>query len=84
MISFSCLRLALLVGPRIDVNVVKQTKGLAFFLGQRISIAIQRGNAASLLSTFPVDIDADEFFDALLFFVFLFFSPSCKYFNFNL
>ena len=35
------------------------------FFGQRISIAIQRGNAASLLGTFPVDIDADEFFDAL-------------------
>ena len=26
------------------------------FFGQRISIAIQRGHAASLLGTFPVDI----------------------------
>ncbi|KAJ8719299.1 hypothetical protein PYW08_011474 [Mythimna loreyi] len=37
-----------------------------FYLGQRISIAIQRGNAASLLGTLPVDSDAEEFFDALL------------------
>ena len=36
-----------------------------FYLGQRISIAIQRGNAASLLGTFPVDGDAEEYFDAL-------------------
>ena len=35
------------------------------FLGQRISIAIQRGNAASVLGTFPIDSDVDEFFDAL-------------------
>ena len=35
------------------------------FFSQRISIVIQhRGNAASLLGTFPVDIDADGFFDA--------------------
>ena len=31
-----------------------------------MSIAIQRGNAASLLGTFPVDGDADELFDAIL------------------
>ena len=34
-----------------------------FFLAQRIGIAIQRGNAASLLGTLPVDIDGEEFFD---------------------
>ena len=34
------------------------------FFGQRISIAIQRGNAASLLGTFPEDSDAEEYFDA--------------------
>lgn len=36
-----------------------------FYLGQRLSIAIQRGNAASLLGTLPVDGDEDEFFDAV-------------------
>uniref|UniRef100_A0A2H1VT06 SFRICE_019370 n=1 Tax=Spodoptera frugiperda TaxID=7108 RepID=A0A2H1VT06_SPOFR len=35
-----------------------------YFFGQKISIAIQRGNAASLLGTFPNDSDADEYFDA--------------------
>ena len=35
-----------------------------YYLGQRISMAIQRGNAASLLGTLPVDSDGDEFFDA--------------------
>ncbi|KAJ8709874.1 hypothetical protein PYW08_000071 [Mythimna loreyi] len=39
-----------------------QRAGLYFC--QRISIAIQRGNAASVLGTFPIDIDVDEFFDA--------------------
>ncbi|PZC71223.1 hypothetical protein B5X24_HaOG213914, partial [Helicoverpa armigera] len=43
--------------PHID-----QRAGL--FFGQRISIAIQRGNAASLLGTFPEDSDAEEYFDA--------------------
>ena len=33
-------------------------------LSQRISIAIQRGNAASLLGSFPDDSDAEEYFDA--------------------
>ena len=46
----------------VDASRV-QRAGL--FFGQRISIAIQRGNAASLLGTFPVDINADEFFDDL-------------------
>uniref|UniRef100_A0A2H1WWI8 SFRICE_031586 n=1 Tax=Spodoptera frugiperda TaxID=7108 RepID=A0A2H1WWI8_SPOFR len=32
-----------------------------YFFGQKISIAIQRGNAASLLGTFPSDSDADDF-----------------------
>lgn len=32
------------------------------FLGQRISIAIQRGNAASLLGTLPIDSDLREIF----------------------
>ena len=35
------------------------------YFGQRICFAIQRGNAASLLGTFPIDSDADDFFDAL-------------------
>uniref|UniRef100_A0A2H1VRU3 SFRICE_019335 n=1 Tax=Spodoptera frugiperda TaxID=7108 RepID=A0A2H1VRU3_SPOFR len=35
-----------------------------YFFGQKISIAIQRGNAASLLGTFPSDSDANEYFDA--------------------
>ncbi|PZC80794.1 hypothetical protein B5X24_HaOG213781 [Helicoverpa armigera] len=35
-----------------------------YYLGQRISMAIQRGNATSLLGTLPVDSDGDEFFDA--------------------
>lgn len=35
------------------------------FLGQRISIAIQGSNAANFLGTFLIDVDADEFFDAL-------------------
>ena len=34
------------------------------FLGQRISIAIQRGNAASLLDTLPLDTDSEEYYDA--------------------
>ena len=34
------------------------------FLGQRISIAIQRGNAASLLGTLPLDTDSEEYYDA--------------------
>lgn len=43
----------------------------------RISIAIQRGDAASVLETRPVDDDAEECFDAcmqimLLFFLLLF------------
>ena len=28
-----------------------------FYLGQRISMAIQRGNVASLLGTLPIDFD---------------------------
>ena len=59
-----------------DSLVVKKASPLV------ISITIQRGNAASLLGTFPVDIDADEFFDAL-YFSFCFFS-SCKCLNFYL
>ena len=51
-------------GPSGWVMVDGDQMGGPFF-GQRISIAIQRGNADSLLGTFPVDIDADEFFDAL-------------------
>ena len=34
------------------------------FFGQRINIAIQRGNAASLLGTFPDDSDVVEYFGA--------------------
>ena len=37
--------------------------------GQRISIAIQRGNFASLLGTFPDDSDAEEYFDVNITFV---------------
>ena len=36
-----------------------------FYLGQRLSVAIQRGNAASLLGTLPVDSVEEEFFDAI-------------------
>ena len=31
------------------------------FFGQRISIAIQRGHADSLLGTFPIESDAEDF-----------------------
>ena len=37
----------------------------------RRCIAIKRGNAASLLGTFPVDGDAEEYFDALYYSFFL-------------
>ena len=50
------------IAKRLVDSSRDQRAGL--FLGQRISIAIQRGNAASLLGTFPADSDADEFFDA--------------------
>ena len=36
-----------------------------FYFGQKVSIAIQRGNAASLLGTLPVGSDEEEFFDAI-------------------
>ena len=36
-----------------------------FYLGQRLSVAIQRGNAASLLGTLPADSVGEEFFDAV-------------------
>ncbi|PZC80745.1 hypothetical protein B5X24_HaOG213969 [Helicoverpa armigera] len=36
-----------------------------FYFAQRLSIAIQRGNAASLLGTLPSDSDEEQFFDAL-------------------
>lgn len=35
------------------------------FFGKTISIAIRRGNVASVLGTFPVDSNVDDFFDAL-------------------
>ena len=35
------------------------------FFGQRISITIQRGIAASLQGTFTIDSDGDDFFNAL-------------------
>ena len=45
----------------IDLAIERQT----FFFGPWISIAIQRGNAASILGTFSVDINAGEFYDVL-------------------
>ena len=39
------------------------------YFGQRNSFAIQRGNAASLLGTFPVEINANDFSDDLQFLV---------------
>ena len=51
------------IAKRLVESSRDQRAGL--FLGRRISIAIQRGNAASLLGTCPIDSDADEFFDAL-------------------
>jgi len=51
------------IAKRLVDSSRDQRAGL--FFGQRISIAIQRGNAASLLGTFPIDSEADEFFDAL-------------------
>ena len=36
-----------------------------FYFAQRLSIAIQRGNAASLLGTLPGDSDEEQFFDAM-------------------
>lgn len=35
-----------------------------YYLDQRLSSAIQRGNAASLIGTIPRDSDEDYFFDA--------------------
>ena len=37
-----------------------------FYLGQRLSVTIQRGNATSLLGTLPVDSVGEELFDAVL------------------
>ena len=52
------------IAKRLVDSSRDQRAGL--FLGQRIGIAIQRGNAASLLGTFKnQSFDADEFFDAL-------------------
>lgn len=36
-----------------------------YIIGKWVSIAIQRSNAASIQSTFPIDVDTDEFFGAL-------------------
>uniref|UniRef100_A0A2H1VAB2 SFRICE_012216 n=1 Tax=Spodoptera frugiperda TaxID=7108 RepID=A0A2H1VAB2_SPOFR len=56
--------------PLMDThgNIRGVTEGRLDFLteenfGQEISIAIQCGNAAGLLGTFPSDSDADEYFD---------------------
>ncbi|KAF9814341.1 hypothetical protein SFRURICE_019342 [Spodoptera frugiperda] len=51
-----------------DIMCTLVDKGRLDFLteenfGQEISIAIQCGNAAGLLGTFPSDSDADEYFD---------------------
>ncbi|XP_075975622.1 uncharacterized protein LOC142976226 [Anticarsia gemmatalis] len=51
------------ISRRIISTTRDQRAGL--YLGQRISIAIQRGNAASLLGTLPGDGDAEIFYDAL-------------------
>ena len=48
---------------KISVDASRGQRAELFF-GQRISIAIQRGNA-SLLGTFLINSDADEFFNAL-------------------
>ncbi|PZC84994.1 hypothetical protein B5X24_HaOG203315 [Helicoverpa armigera] len=49
------------ISKRLVESTRDQRAGLYF--GQRICIAIQRGNAASLLGTIPADSDADEYFD---------------------
>ncbi|PZC73418.1 hypothetical protein B5X24_HaOG209551 [Helicoverpa armigera] len=49
------------IRKRLVESTRDQRAGLYF--GQRICIAIQRGNAASLLGTIPADSDADEYFD---------------------
>ena len=51
------------IAKRLVDSSRDQRPGL--FLGQRISIAIHRDNAASLLSTCPIGSDADEIFDDL-------------------
>ena len=51
------------IAKRLADSSRDQRAGL--FLRQRISIAIQRGNASSLLGTYPIDSDADELFGAL-------------------
>jgi hypothetical protein len=43
------------------------------FLARRISIAIQRGNAASLLGTLPMSIDEEEFTTTKPFIIIIFF-----------
>lgn len=48
----------------VNISIIALMAGL--ILGQRIGIAIQRGNAARLLRIIPIDVDVDEFFDALL------------------
>ncbi|KAJ8722193.1 hypothetical protein PYW08_004595 [Mythimna loreyi] len=45
------------------IDTLRDQRAGSFF-AQRISIAIQRGNAASLLGTFPDDSDVEEYFDA--------------------
>ena len=37
-----------------------------FYLGHRLSVARQCGNAASLLGTLPVDSVGEEFYDTIL------------------
>ena len=44
------------------------------FFRKSIKISNQRGNAARLLGTLRIDMDADEFFDALYFYFSLPFS----------
>ena len=41
------------------------TRGTAYFFTQESALPFSRGNAASLPDTFPIDSDAEEFFDAL-------------------
>ena len=50
---------------KFNTKIEGKTKIPGFYLGQRLSVAIQRGNAASLLGTLPADSVGEEFFDAV-------------------
>lgn len=54
---------ALLLYKDIVKRMVDRKAG--YYISQRLSIVIRRGNTASLLDTLPHDSDDDSYFDAL-------------------